>query len=55
LGSDRVYKKAWKDERIFDLYRSESGKHFDPDLVDLFFDNVEEIISVREAYRDIFE
>ena len=55
LGSDRVYKKAWEDKRIFDLFRSERAKHFDPDLIDLFFDNVEEIISVREAYRDIFE
>ena len=55
LGSDRVYKKAWGDERIFDLLRAESGKHFDPELVDLFFDNAEEIISVREAYRDIYE
>ena len=55
LGSDRVYKEAWEDERIFDLYRSQRGKHFDPKLVDLFFDNIEEIISVREAYRDIFE
>ncbi len=55
LGSDRVYKKAWDDERIFDLFRSERGKHFDPNLVDLFFHNIEEIISVREDYRDIFE
>lgn len=55
LGSDRVYKKAWEDERIFDLFRSERGKHFDPNLVDLFFTNVEEIINVRESYRDIFE
>ncbi len=55
LGSDRVYKKAWEDERIFDLFRSERGKHFDPNLVDLFFNNVEEIISVRESYRDIFK
>jgi len=54
LGSDRVYKKAWEDERIFDLFRSESAKHFDPGLVDLFFDNVEEIVAVRESYRDIF-
>ena len=55
LGSDRVYKKAWEDERIFDLFRSERGKHFDPNLVDLFFEHIEEILSVREVYRDIFE
>jgi len=55
LGSDRVYKKAWDDEHIFDLFRSERAKHFDPKLVDLFFDNIEEIIAVRETYRDVFE
>jgi response regulator RpfG family c-di-GMP phosphodiesterase len=55
LGSDRVYKKAWEDVRIFDLFRSERAKHFDPELVDLFFENIEEILSVRETYRDVFE
>jgi len=42
LGSDRVYKKAWKDEDIFALFRSEQGKHFDPKLVNLFFDHIDE-------------
>jgi response regulator RpfG family c-di-GMP phosphodiesterase len=55
LGSDRVYKKAWDDERIFDLFELERGKHFDPALVDLFFDNIEEILRVREMYKDIFK
>jgi response regulator RpfG family c-di-GMP phosphodiesterase len=54
LGSDRVYKKAWEDERIFELFRSERAKHFDPELVDLFFENVEEIMTVRESYKDSF-
>jgi response regulator RpfG family c-di-GMP phosphodiesterase len=54
LGSDLVYKKAWEDERIFELFRSERAKHFDPELVDLFFENVEEIMTVRESYKDSF-
>ncbi len=54
LGSDRVYKKAWKDEEIFTLFRAERGKHFDPRLVDLFFDHLQEIIEIRETYRDKF-
>ena len=33
LGSDRVYKKAWKMEKILDLIKYESGKHFDSTLV----------------------
>ena len=37
LGSERVYKKAWDDEKIFRLFKEESGKQFDPHLVDIFF------------------
>ena len=36
LGSDRVYKTAWDDERIFKFFNDENGKHFDPDLIKIF-------------------
>ncbi len=39
LGSERCYKKTWSDEDIWKLLRAESGKHFDPALVDIFFEN----------------
>ena len=52
LGSDRVYKKAWKDDRIFALFREERGKHFDPKLVDLFFENIDKLLLVRETFKD---
>ncbi|MDF1882417.1 HD domain-containing protein [Sulfurimonas sp. SAG-AH-194-C21] len=54
LGSDRVYKKAWDDERIFQLLREERGTHFDPKLIDLFFDNIEAIKKIRETFKDIY-
>ena len=54
LGSERCYKKAWEDERIFALFHDERGKHFDPQIVDLFFDNLEEFKQIRETLRDIF-
>ncbi|BFU77785.1 hypothetical protein ALC152_10000 [Arcobacter sp. 15-2] len=53
LGSDRVYKKAWDDERIFNLFKEEKGKHFDPKLVDIFFDNLDEFLKVREQFKDV--
>lgn len=53
LGSDRVYKKAWSDEKIFQLFKEERGKHFDPKLVDLFFDNLEEFLKIRENFKDL--
>lgn len=52
LGSDRVYKKAWEDEKIFQLLRQESGKHFDPRLIDIFFDNLDEFLEVRNDLKD---
>lgn len=52
LGSERCYKEVWKDEKIFQLFRDEKGKHFDPKLVDLFFDNIDKFIQIRERYSD---
>jgi response regulator RpfG family c-di-GMP phosphodiesterase len=52
LGSDRCYKKAWKDEKIFQLLIEEKGKHFDPTLVDLFMNNVNEFKKIRDKYKD---
>jgi len=52
LGSDRCYKKAWEDEKIFKLLEEEKGKHFDPSLVELFMINVEEFKRIRDKYKD---
>ena len=53
LGSDRVYKKAWEDERIFNLFKEEKGKHFDPQLIDIFFNNLEKFLEIRDRFKDI--
>jgi PAS domain S-box-containing protein len=53
LGSDRVYKKAWKDEQIFTLLENQRGKHFDPVLIDLFFKNLDEFLKIRDTFKDI--
>ncbi len=55
LGSDRVYKKAWPDEKIFSLFKEERGEHFDPKVVDCFFENLDEFLEVRDKYKDIYE
>ncbi|NCO00788.1 MAG: HD domain-containing protein [Epsilonproteobacteria bacterium] len=54
LGSDRCYKKAWEDEKIFTLFKEESGKHFDPKLVDLFFNHLDKFLDVRDKFKDEF-
>jgi cyclic di-GMP phosphodiesterase len=42
LTSDRPYRSAWSRERALDHIRKESGIHFDPKVVDMFFKVIEE-------------
>jgi cyclic di-GMP phosphodiesterase len=37
LTSDRPYRPAWSQEEALTYIREQSGKHFDPQVVDLFF------------------
>ncbi len=53
LGSDRVYKKAWEDEAIFNYLKEESGKQFDPSLIEIFFKHLDEFLEVRKTFVDI--
>ena len=46
LTYKRVYKEAWPLDKVLDLLHNERGKHFDPKLVDIFFDNLDEIKEV---------
>jgi len=52
LGSARVYKKAWELEKILALFDAESGKHFDPKLVQLFQDNLDVFLEIRDTFKD---
>lgn len=52
LGSDRCYKKAWDDERVFQLFKDQRGKHFDPKLVDIFFDKLPMFLEIRDRFKD---
>lgn len=52
LGSDRIYKKAWEDEKIFKLFQEEKGKQFDPKLVDIFFEHLDEFLAIRDKFQD---
>ena len=52
LGSDRVYKKAWSDEKILEFFKKEAGEHFDPRLVKLFLDNFNRFTEIRDKLED---
>ena len=52
LSSKRVYKSAWSEDDVLKEIRNMSGKKFDPDLVDIFFDTLEIIRNIAARYPD---
>ena len=50
LCSLRVYKKAWSDEDVFDELRKLAGKQFDPEIIDIVFAIMPQLLQVRERY-----
>lgn len=55
LTSERPYKKAWSIEQAFAFIDEQSGKHFDPDLIEPFKSCVEQIKLVMTEYADEHE
>jgi len=53
LGSERVYKKSWELEKILELFKEQSGKHFDPQLVELFLSNLDTFTAIRDKFKDL--
>jgi response regulator RpfG family c-di-GMP phosphodiesterase len=37
LRSDRTYRKAWPEEKVLEYIQEQSGKHFDPVVIEKFF------------------
>ncbi len=52
LVSRRVYKEPWDEEKVYEEIRTLSGKKFDPELVEAFFDILPTIKQIRERYPD---
>jgi putative two-component system response regulator len=50
LSTDRVYRKARPIYKGLEIMKAERGKHFDPELTDLFFECLPEILSIRESH-----
>ncbi len=53
LANKRVYKKAWALDEISEFFSEESGKHFDPDLVEAFFQITDVIEAIQARFKDI--
>ena len=54
LVSDRCYKKAWPLDKTLKLIKEERGKQFDPNLTDLFLNNIDEFLKIRDKFSDDF-
>ncbi|GAJ14023.1 unnamed protein product, partial [marine sediment metagenome] len=52
LGNARVYKPAWELDRIVKLFKEEKGHQFDPKLVKVFLDNLDDFVKIKETYKD---
>lgn len=50
LSSQRAYKDAWPEGEVLDLVRRESGRHFDPELVEILIERLGEFRKVRDRY-----
>jgi len=50
LTNDRPYKRAWPDQEAVDEIQRQRGKHFDPQITDLFVDNLTKILLVRTEF-----
>ncbi len=53
LTSERPYKRAWTIEKSVELIRSESGRHFDPEVATAFLDCLPAILEIRERWSEV--
>ncbi len=55
LTSRRPYKEPFSVEKSIAIMKEGRGSHFDPQLLDYFTDNLNEVIAIKEKYQDIAE
>ena len=47
-----MYKPAYDFDHAKELMLKERGKHFDPDLLDIFFDSMVDITRIYDQFSD---
>lgn len=52
LSSQRVYKDSWQEKDVLNEIKALSGIKFDPEIVDIFFEIIDIIKSVKEKYPE---
>ena len=52
LTSERAYKKSWPIDDAVTYIKDQRGLNFDPVLVDLFIQNIEEIKKIKREFEE---
>lgn len=52
LTSKRPYKEAWSVEKSVSYILDEKGKHFDPRVVEIFEENIDAIVTIKQNNED---
>lgn len=52
LINGRPYKAAWPLSKVVTVIKQESGRHFDPELVDYLMTNIGDFASIQQQYPD---
>ena len=50
LSTERCYKNAWGQEHVLNTIRQEAGKQFDPEMVEVFFNCLDVLHTIRDRY-----
>ncbi len=50
LSNRRSYKEPWGEDQVLETLLADSGTHFDPDMIDAFFESLDVIRSIAKRY-----
>ncbi len=52
LSSQRCYKPAWDEDKVLRIIQEESGTSFDPELVEIFMENLDTMRQIQQRYAE---
>ena len=55
LTSSRPYKEPYPAEVAFEIIKKERGQHFDPDVADVFLENIDQVLQTRASMDSVSE
>ena len=53
LASERCYKAAWPLPKVIEHLKQQSGLHFEPKLVSILVEHLDEFVAIRDAFPDV--